>query len=151
MDVIDQVMLRLLREWADDGVQTSDVFKMCSLRLFFVAAFGRENDAGYLEKFYEEFKIFKKGLFHLLPYRIPGTQFAKSMEARDRLVVTIEEMITQFKKENSPESERGKTTMMGRACYGLDEDGNPMPMDYLKHSILNMVFAGHGTYSYRRR
>ena len=67
------------------------------------------------------------------------------MNARDRILVTVEQLIETFKRENPPESERAQKSMMGRVCYGTDEDGNPIDPEDLKDNVLNMIFAGHDT------
>jgi len=147
LEVIDMVTCKHLDEWASSSQRfhKSEVFKMYALRLFFVAAFGREGDLAVLHQLHADFKIWLQGFASPIAYRIPGTQFYKSMAARDRILQLVEEMILQFKKENPKESERAKTTMMGRACYGVDEEGNPMKMEDMKDNILNMIFAGHDT------
>lgn len=162
LQVIDQVTQKVLTEWSapsikdnnsnnngsDEGIpfHSSEVFKMYALRLFFVAAFGREGDPEVLQQLHDDFKIWIQGFISPIPYRLPGTQFAKSMDAKDRILAMVEKVVVQFKKENPPDSDRAKTTMMGRACYGVDEDGEPMSMDDLKDNVLNMIFAGHGTF-----
>jgi hypothetical protein len=151
VQVIDEVSRKVLREWShrdeeegDVPFHSSEVFKMYSLRLFFIAAFGEEGDQEVLDKLHESFKIWLQGFATLVPLRIPGTQFAKSMDARDRILGIVEQMVADFKAQNPPDSDRGKNTLMGRACYNLDEEGNKMKMDDLKDNLLNLIFAGHG-------
>ena len=151
LEVIDGVTRKTLQEWSagpptedcgDDKQQMfhpSEEFKSFSLRLFFVAAFGKEGDPQMVDQLHTDFKLWIDGFGSLIPYRIPGTQFYKSMAARDRILDLCEQIVNRFKAENPGGSGRAKTTMMGRACYGVDEEGKPMALDDLKDNILNMV------------
>merc|ERR1712038_759452 len=142
---IDQLAQSSLKEWAKtNSYISSEVFKTFAIKAFFVAGFKNvPNDL--VEKMLDEFRIWCDSLLSPIAYRIPGTAFAKGMNARERLLDIIETMILKFKAENPPESEAIKNTMMGRICYGKDEKGEVISMDVLKDNILTIVFAGHDT------
>lgn len=152
LETIDQVTCKTLTEWSAAPSETTDSsgktsppfhpseeFKSFSLRLFFVAAFGEEGDPKLVEKLHADFKLWVDGFAAIIPLRIPGLQLYKSMAARDRIRGMCEDMILKFKAENPKGSDRANKTMMGRACCGVDEEGNPMGMEDLKDNVLNMV------------
>eukprot|EP00797_Seminavis_robusta_P008116 Sro156_g070620.1 Abscisic acid 8'-hydroxylase (493) ;mRNA; f:9022-10500 len=145
---IDTVMQQTFREWSErDTTISSDDLKLLTLRVFLLAAFGKELEPNTRDVLHRDFKIWTEGFGSIIPYRLPFTQFAKSMDARDRIRKTLEEVIIQFKKDNPPGSFLAETTMVGRACYGLDEEGKTMSMEELKDNLLAMIFAGHDTTS----
>merc|ERR1712038_1345314 len=142
---VDQLVQSTLKEWADtNSYMSSDVFKMFAMKAFFVAGFKNVPD-DLMEKMHDDFLIWLDCFLSPIPYRIPGTAFARGMNARERLLDVIETMILKFKAENPPESDTAKNTVMGRICYGKDEDGKVISMDDLKDNILTLVFAGHDT------
>ena len=57
----------------------------------------------------------------------------------------VEVLVQKFKQENPLGSERAQKSMMGRVCYGTDEEGNAMDAETLNDNVLNMIFAGHDT------
>jgi len=65
--------------------------------------------------------------------------------ARGRILASVEQLIVRFRQQNPPDSILGRTSMMGRVCYGKDEFGNPMDEKDLQDNVLNMIFAGHDT------
>lgn len=143
--VLDEATQDSLSKWSStDSFHSSAEFKMFALRLFFIAGFGYV-DEDLIDQLHGDFSIWISGFGSLIPLRIPGTLFSKAMDARDRILVTVEKLIATFKEENPPESERAQKSMMGRVCYGTDEDGNPISLDDLKDNVLNMIFAGHDT------
>lgn len=142
VQVLDQATQESLEKWsATDSFHSSAEFKMFALRLFFIAGFGYV-DEEWINQLHDDFSIWLSGFGSLVPLRIPGTLFSKAMNARDRILVTVETLIETFKRENPPDSERAKKSMMGRVCYGTDEDGNPMDSQDLKDNVLNLIFAG---------
>eukprot|EP00029_Vermamoeba_vermiformis_P001964 TRINITY_DN12234_c0_g1_i1.p1 TRINITY_DN12234_c0_g1~~TRINITY_DN12234_c0_g1_i1.p1 ORF type:complete len:259 (+),score=44.25 TRINITY_DN12234_c0_g1_i1:495-1271(+) len=74
------------------------------------------------------------------PY--PGTQMAKSMQARERILKEAENIIIKYQKEQ-PET---KSTL-GILMDSTDDEGNKLTMDELKDQILIILFAGHDTTS----
>jgi len=152
VEILDSVVQEQLREWAataDDPYSTttfhsSTVFKEFALRLFMYSAYGRV-DQDVLQQLHHDFALWIKGFGFPLALRIPGTPFAKAIDARERILDAVGLLVEQFQSENGPDSERAKSSMMGRICYGKDESGNPMSMDDLKDNVLNLLFAGHDT------
>jgi cytochrome P450 len=145
VQVLDQATQDSLQTWAtSDDFHSSGEFKMFALRLFFIAGFGSVNEE-MMHQLHDDFTIWLNGFGSLLPLRIPGTLFDKAMRARERILETVQLLVRNFKHEFPPESERAQKSMMGRICYGTDEEGNPMDSDTLNDNVLNMIFAGHDT------
>lgn len=145
VEVLDKATLESLSKWSTTGdFHSSAEFKMFALRLFFIAGFGYV-DEDLIDQLHDDFSQWIDGFGSLVPLRIPGTLFYKAMNARDHILVTVEGLIETFKQENPPESERAQKSMMGRVCYGTDENGNPIDLEDLKDNVLNMIFAGHDT------
>ncbi len=146
VNVLDQATQDSLKTWASvDSFHSSSEFKMFALRLFFIAGFGSV-DEEMIHRLHDDFTIWLNGFGSLVPLRIPGTLFDKAMRARERILETVEILVQKFKQENPPGSEgRAQTSMMGRVCYGTDEQGKPMNPETLNDNVLNMIFAGHDT------
>jgi retinoid hydroxylase len=77
--------------------------------------------------------------------RVPGWKFDRAMKARDRIMDTIERLMEKFLKENPADSERAKTTVMGRMMYATGDDGISLNREEIKDNLLNLIFAGHDT------
>ena len=151
--VLDTTTLACLATWSSSSssssrppvvvFHSSAEFKMFALRLFFMAAFGWVDET-LMHQLHDDFSLWIGGFGSLVPLRcIPGTSFSMAMDARDRILATVESLILQFRKENPPTSERAQKSMMGRICYGTDDEGNPFDLEDLKDNVLNMIFAGH--------
>eukprot|EP00565_Helicotheca_tamesis_P009181 CAMPEP_0185729924 /NCGR_PEP_ID=MMETSP1171-20130828/7758_1 /TAXON_ID=374046 /ORGANISM="Helicotheca tamensis, Strain CCMP826" /LENGTH=477 /DNA_ID=CAMNT_0028398867 /DNA_START=146 /DNA_END=1579 /DNA_ORIENTATION=- len=147
-ETMDGVVLEFLSKWSssseDPIFHSSEQFKMFSMRLFFTAAFGGIED-DIAQQLHDDFKIWFSGLVTPLPYRIPGTAYARAMNARDRIMATFDHWIHRFKAENSPESEKGQNSLIGRLCYGKKENGESMSMEEIKDNLVLLMFAGHDT------
>jgi retinoid hydroxylase len=77
--------------------------------------------------------------------RVPGWTFDKAMNARDRIMGTIDMLMKRFLSETPEDSERAKTTVMGRMIYARGEDGQSLTTEEIKDNLLNLIFAGHDT------
>jgi len=143
---MDDTTLHELHDWSSCGeYQSSEVFKMYALRLFYVSSFGRA-DEDVIATLHDDFKTWIGGFMAVTVKRIKGTAFDEAMKARDRILDTVDNLIDTFIKENPEESERAQTTIIGRLIYGKDKDNNRMmTRDEMKDNILNLIFAGHDT------
>ena len=143
---MDDTTLHELDDWASSGdYQSSEVFKMYALRLFYVSSFGKV-DEEVITTLHDDFKLWIGGFMAITVRRIKGTSFDEAMKARDRILDTVDMLINEFIKENPEESERAQTTIIGRLIYGKDKDDNRMmTRDEMKDNILNLIFAGHDT------
>lgn len=78
--------------------------------------------------------------------RIPGSALDKGMKAREHILNMFDRLIDQFVKENPEDSERAKTTVMGRLIYGKDKENDRMlTKDEVKDNMITLIFAGHDT------
>mmetsp|Transcript_26363 Transcript_26363/g.38938 ORF Transcript_26363/g.38938 Transcript_26363/m.38938 type:complete len:532 (-) Transcript_26363:1029-2624(-) len=143
---MDDTTLEELDAWCSSGTyQSSEVFKKYALRLFYVSSFGRADD-DVIATLHDDFKLWLDGFMSPTAKRIPGTAFDGAMKARDRILDTVDGLIDKFMAENSEESERAQTTIVGRLIYGKDKDDNRMmTRDEMKDNLLNLIFAGHDT------
>lgn len=146
LGIIDTVVQEQLREWAAkrDVFHSSEVFKTFALRLFLVSAYGHVKE-DILEQLHDDFKLWIQGFGAIVARRISGTAFSKAMDARDRILETVEVLVEKFKAQNGPDSDRGKGSLMGRICYGKDENDQPMKISDINDTVLTLIFAGHDT------
>ena len=158
LKTIDLVTQQQLQEWATTGAVDSDsssvdrdvfhpssVFKLFSLRLFLVSAYGEMPNEDLVQQLHNDFIQWLQGFGALGTLRFPGSTFARSMQARERILKTVDKLVQMFKTKHSAESERGKRTLMGRLVYGRDEQGQAMSQPDILDNILNLIFAGHDT------
>ena len=143
---MDETTLDELDNWCASGeYQSSEVFKIYALRLFYVSSFGRSDEA-VIATLHDDFKLWIGGFMAATIRRIPGSAIDEAMKARDRILNTVDKLIDEFIAENPEESERAQTTIIGRLIYGKDKDDNRMmTRDEMKDNILNLIFAGHDT------
>ena len=143
---MDRTTLEQLEIWSSTGeFQSSTLFKMYALRLFYAASFGYV-DEDAISKLHDDFKIWLSTFASFTSKQIPGTAIYKGMKAKERVHKTLDEMIDAFKEDNPEESDRGQTTVMGRLIYGKDKENNRMmTRDEVKDNMLNLIFAGHDT------
>ena len=143
---MDETTLDELEAWSSLGeFQSSEVFKMYALRLFYVSSFGTIDD-DVISTLHDDFRLWIGGFMSLTAKEIPGTAFAEAMKARDRILDTVDMLISKFEKENPEDSVRSQTTIIGRLIYGKDDNDNRMmTRDEMKDNILNLIFAGHDT------
>jgi retinoid hydroxylase len=135
-----------LEEWCNTGdVVSGEVFKLYALRLFMVSSFGQV-DRELVETLHDDYKQWISGFLTLTgTLRVPGWTFDKAMKARDRILGIIEMLIERFLLETPEDSERAKTTVMGRMIYAKGEDGERLSVEEIKDNLLNLIFAGHDT------
>ena len=146
LTMMDETTKEELETWSATGdFVSSNVFKMYSLRLFFKSAFGRTNEE-VLAILHDDFKLWLDGALSLTTLRIPGMRFDKAMKARGRILAIVGQLIDEFIVDNPEESERAKTTIIGRMIYGKTKDNNSMlTRDEIKDNVLILIFAGHDT------
>lgn len=142
---IDTVTQQKLAQWADSGeFQEPREWALLALKVFYVCAFG-EADEERLRKLIYLFENWTKGFNAQIPFRIPGTALAKAHKYKDELGLVLLEMVNEFKNKNPPDSPTAKTSVLGRLCYSVDEDGN-LPSDtVLIDNLRFFLFAGFDT------
>lgn len=146
LGVVDETVRSQLQEWSKStSPLSSDVFKLFALRLFFAASFGSVEET-LLITFHDAFKIWLRGFLSITgAVRVPGTPFDRAMGARERILITIEEVIARFEQENPEGSDRAQNTVLGRCVYASGDDGQRLNRPEMKDMLLNLIFAGHDT------
>ena len=139
LECMDTTTMDELERWAGTGgFVSSEVFKMYALRLFYASSFGRV-DEDIITSLHDDFTVWLGGF-------LPGPAFFSAMKARERILATVDTLITDFEKENPEDSKRAQTTIMGRLIYARDKDsGQTMTREEIKDNLLNLIFAGHDT------
>lgn len=143
VEKIDGVVQSLFASWSGE-FHPSTKFKAFALRLFLTTAFGDIEDETFVT-FHDDMKIWLDGFMSPFPLKIPGTTFYKAMKARERIMKTMTHLINKFREKNPEGSDRASNTMMGRICYGLDENGNRLSEDELRDNVFLLIFSAHDT------
>ena len=145
---IDNIIVTSIKEWTlEETWQPNKVFKILTLRLLLCVIFDDITDE-IVWKFHDLLKIWLSGFASAHAYSIPGTVFYKAMQAKAKMENMIGELITNFKQKYSSserESEKLKSSFLGRLVYGTDENGKSLTDLELKENILLILFAGHDT------
>ena len=145
VSIIDRTTQQALDQWASTGsYQSSTVFKIYVLRLFFECVFG-VIDEDVLKEISHDFHIWLESHSTLIPIALPGTLLAKGFAARKRVIGVLSKMIVEFKNANPPGSELAQKSVLGRLCYQTDDEGNHLSDDDLSSNLLIIIFAGHDT------
>eukprot|EP00592_Proboscia_alata_P000415 CAMPEP_0194369064 /NCGR_PEP_ID=MMETSP0174-20130528/17318_1 /TAXON_ID=216777 /ORGANISM="Proboscia alata, Strain PI-D3" /LENGTH=190 /DNA_ID=CAMNT_0039145771 /DNA_START=636 /DNA_END=1205 /DNA_ORIENTATION=- len=133
-----------LQKWCG-SYQSAQEWALLALRLFVACGFGDVKEE-LLQNLSELFETWLMGFTALHPFAIPGTILYKAHQAKSEIFRLLKEMINDFRTNNPPESDASKTTLMGRLCYTLDDNGNNMLSDQqLVDNIHLFLFAGHDT------
>jgi cytochrome P450 len=91
---------------------------------------------------FADFEIWTKALFSL-PWALPGSPFARALQARERLLRRLSQVLRQARQRSGaglPLS-GGLDLLSG----GLDEAGLPLDDDDLVEQLLLLLFAGYET------
>ena len=143
--IIDDTTQHVLETWSSrNGFCSSQDWAILAMRLFFVCAF-QTIDESLLETLHQLFDTWLKGFASAIPIVVPGSRLYKAHQARQELHDILLTTINNFKTENPPESDVAKTTMMGRLCYGVDDEGKTMTDTQLVTNTHFILFAGHDT------
>jgi len=92
-------------------------------------------DASDRQALFADFEIWTRALFSI-PLAIPGTPFAKALDAKKRLLLRLQDVLKQ-----RPLNRGGLDLISG----GLDEAGIPLTDDDLVEQLLLLLFAGYET------
>ena len=153
MQKIDDAVIKQLEKWSTQSTTDnadylpSSEWSILAMKLFFVCAFdhGADDDAA-LHNLSRIFHTWTRGVVTPIPYALPGTKLYKAHQARKQLIRIMTEMVNKFKAKNPSDSPEACKTMMGRLCYGIDDEtGLPLNDKQLVSNILFILFAGHDT------
>jgi len=145
---LDHLITKRLKKWSLEGTwHSTNDFKILTLRLLLCVIF-EDITEELIYEFDGLVALWMDGANSLHTFLIPGTTFYKAFHARAKMEIMIMELITSFKKKYSDpelESEKLKTSFLGRLVYGTDENGAHLTELELKENILLILFAGHDT------
>jgi len=96
-------------------------------------------DVGSQTPLSQLFKEWCDGLFSVaIP--LPWTKFGKALQAREELLMHIEEIVKLRQQQQTPSQDA-----LGLLLQARDEEGNSLSLSELKDQILMLLFAGHET------
>ena len=123
----------LVEELADDLIQAQSPVQLvpCMRRFAFavIATTVLGLDASDRQALFADFEIWTRALFSI-PIAIPGTPFAKALEAKKRLLGRLQQVLAQRS------TERGGLDLLSG---GLDEAGIPLSDDDLVEQLLLLL------------
>ena len=122
---------------------TSDDWALLAMRIFMKCALGSVDET-LLERLSSLLSTWFNG-FMGLPIAVPGTALYEGNVAGDKALRLLQQMVDAFKSENPPGSPGAENSMMGRLCYGVDDDGKTLTDEQLVTNIRFIMFAGHDT------
>ncbi len=129
----------LVEELAENLIQAKAPIQLvpCMRRFAFsvIATTVLGLDASDRQALFADFEIWTRALFSI-PLAIPGTPFAKALEAKKRLLLRLQHVL-----EQRPLNRGGLDLISG----GLDEAGIPLTDDDLVEQLLLLLFAGYET------
>lgn len=141
--LIDKTVQETLREWnkANDFRSLDDDIARLAMRLFFVCAIG-EVDEELIARLHYLFTEWFKGFLNPIPIAYPGSSLKRALGTRKEIEKEMGQVVVKFKKQHPPESLGATTTLMGRLCYGKDEEGNTLSDSQLIQNLYLIIFAG---------
>jgi cytochrome P450 len=95
-----------------------------------------------IEALFADFEIWTRALFSV-PLALPGTPFARALQARERLLARLQGVLAQAQQQQMA----GLPLLGGLDLLsgGLDEAGLPLSDDDLVEQLLLLLFAGYET------
>ena len=142
---MDTIAQERLAKWeAAQDFQGPREWALLAMKIFFVCAFGSADEA-FMTKLAHLFENWMDGFRAIVPFNIPGTQYARGLYFKNELGKLLKEMIEDFKAQNPPESQAAQKSVMGRLCYAVDEDGNTPTEAQLVDNLRFFLFAGFDT------
>ena len=135
---MEQISDRYLQKWSQMGSLTwypelrNYTFDIAS-NLFVSTDGGSDSQVGHY------FEVWCEGLF-TLPISLPWTKFGKALQARRKLLASLEEIIIKRQQADSPGEDA-----LGLLIQAEDEEGNSLSLEELKDQVLLLLFAGHET------
>ena len=150
--ILDNATVKNLEEWAIDGKNTdawhsTKKFKILTLRLLLCIIFEDITDE-LIWEFHDLLQTWLAGFASPHSFPIPGTLFYKAMNAKARMENIIGELIEDFKlrhhniDNDENQSNKVKTSFLGRLIYGTDENGARLTDIEMKTNIIFILFAG---------
>lgn len=142
---MDEICCTMFAEWEASGeYKVPRDWALLAMRIFMTCTFGEANEER-MDKLIVLFEGWIAGFSAKIPYDLPGTAARQAHLNRRQLGEEVSKMVAEFKAQNPPDSEAAKTTVMGRLCYAVDEDGNPPTHEQLVDNLRFFLFAGFDT------
>jgi cytochrome P450 len=134
-----------LRRWATDAElgPLTIVPRMRALAFEIAATYvlGDVGDLGVgLDEFSREFNTWIAGMFVPVPVAIPGSTFARAMEARARMFTILDDLVMR----RDAAARRGPE-VLSALLEARDEHGEMLPRDTIVDELQLLLFAGHDT------
>ena len=129
--MVDGLADDLLRSDAD--VPLADRMRRFAFAVIATTVLGLDGDNR--DALFTDFEIWTKALFSV-PLAIPGSPFARALEARSRLLKRLQTVLQEA------DGRRGGLDLLSG---GLDEAGLPLTDDDLVEQLLLLLFAGYET------
>ena len=129
--MVDGLADDLLR--SDGDVPLADRMRRFAFAVVATTVLGLDGDNR--EALFTDFEIWTKALFSV-PLAIPGSPFARALEARSRLLKRLQTVLQEA------DGRRGGLDLLSG---GLDEAGLPLTDDDLVEQLLLLLFAGYET------
>ena len=145
LQTCDQVAQQQLLIWESSGnFQPSREWSLFAMRLFLQCAF-EEVDEDFMERLNVLFEKWLTGFFAIMPYPIPGNRMYTAMQAKKELSDLLLNKVSEFRAENPMGTPLATKSLMGRLCYGIDDDGQTLSDSQLVTNLIFIMFAGHDT------
>nr|XP_023913400.1 abscisic acid 8'-hydroxylase 4 isoform X2 [Quercus suber] len=136
---IEAIAISALDSWASGQVVNSfHEMKKFSFDVGILSIFGRLDDK-YREKLKENYCIVDKG-YNSFPANIPGTPYAKALEARKRLSEIVSEIICEREEKKLLDKD-----LLGYLLNFKDERGQVLTKDQIADNIIGVLFAAQDT------
>jgi retinoid hydroxylase len=134
-----------LRRWATDAElgPLTIVPRMRSLAFEIAANYvlGTVDDLGCgLDELARDFNTWTAGMFVPVPLAIPGSKFARALDARRRMFALLEDLVAR----RDASGVRGPE-ILSALLEVRDEDGRPLPRSTVVDELQLLLFAGHDT------
>jgi len=142
---MDDIAQEQLTKWCNSNeFQTPREWALLAMKIFFVCAFGHA-DQEFMTKLAYLFENWVDGFRGIVPLPISGTRYGRGLSFKNELGDLLKQMISDFKIQNPPESKAAKTSVMGRLCYAVDENGKAPTEEQLVDNLRFFLFAGFDT------
>ncbi|KAM3695073.1 hypothetical protein ACJW31_07G103300 [Castanea mollissima] len=136
---IEAIAISALDSWANGQIVNSfHEMKKFSFDVGILSIFGRLDDK-YREKLKKNYCIVDKG-YNSFPTNIPGTPYAKALEARKRLSEIVSEIICEREEKKLLDKD-----LLGYLMNFKDDGGQVLTKDQIADNIIGVLFAAQDT------
>jgi retinoid hydroxylase len=138
VNVMAEITDRYCQQWFQQGEITwFNEFKQLTFSIASTLLIGASPQDNSIPQLSQWFTELTNGLF-ALPFKIPGSTYTKALQARNNLLIHVENVIQS--KQNHPGED-----VLGLLMQSMDEDGSSLSIEELKVQAILLLFAGHET------